>query len=393
MNMPQQSWPVPEPHPTMQYTGPLPATGGMPQTGYSQPGSTPPPFPQPGYAQAGFPQPGFPQPGFPPPPPPSTRRLWLPITIIGVVLALIAGIVVTVVAVSGSGSSKNLMEGALTEAGTWPGVTYRGLMTNMGRDAFDVDVTVVKGELGGTLTRPDGGRADIAGDSRGLVLKGNRKWWEGGSSYSSYAGRFEDVWISDPPEQYMLQQLGALDPVDLKRSMNFDMPFMWDRTKAEKQQLDGKDVLVADQMGRRLFVDASTHAFVAVDPSTFGSPKPEPLRASKADDAAAAKVRGVAARIRSSEAPKTTSQKMSERADIDGKVVSERPCAQGICATITLTNAGDGRMLGTIEVQANYRKVATLPIDLAAGKSTTVEAAAPADSRLPIAWSFWAREG
>jgi len=387
MNMPQQSWPAPEPHPTMQYTGSLPATGA-PQTGYTQPG-----YAQPGYPPLGNTPPGFPAPGFPPPPPPPTGRLWLPITIIGVVLALIAGIVVTVVAVSGSGSSKNLMEGALTEAGSWPAVTYRGLLTNMGRDAFDVDVTVVKGELGGTLTRPDGGRADIAWDNRGLVLKGNRKWWEGGSSYSSYAGRFEDVWISDPPEQYMLQNLGALDPADLKRSMKFDMPFMWDNTKAEKQQLDGKDVLVADQMGRRVFVDASSHEFVAVDASTFSSPKPEPLRASKADESAASRVRGVAAKIRASESPKTTSQKLNERADVDATVVSERPCDKGICATISVVNSGTGRMLGTIEVQANFSKVATLPLDLAPGKSTTIEASAPATSRMPITWSFWTREG
>jgi hypothetical protein len=379
MTMPPQSWPVPEPHPTMQYTGPLPAMGAS-QTGY----------PQPGYAQPGIPQPGIPQAGFPPP---RTRSMWLPITIIGVVLALIAGIVVTVVSVSGSGSTKNLMEGALTDAGSWPAITYRGLVSNYGRDAVDVDVTVVKGELGGTLTRPDGGRADIAWDSRGMVLKGNRQWWTGGSSYANYAGRFEDVWISDPPEQSMIQQLAALDPAELKRSMNFDMPFMWDRTKAEKEQLDGKDVLVADQMGRRLFVDASSHALVGVDSTAYGSPKPEPLRVSKADEAAADRVRGVAAKVRASESPKTTSQKMNERADVDAKVVSERPCEKGVCATITVTNTGNGRMLGTIEVQANVVKVATLPLDLAPGRSTTIEAAAPGDTRQPIYWSFWTREG
>jgi len=382
MNMPQQSWPIPEPHPTMQYTGSLPTTGA-PQTAHGLPG----------YPQPRFPQPGFPQPGFPQPPPPR-RTPWLPITIIGVVLALIAGVVVTVVAFAGnSGSSKNLMEGALTEAGSWPAVTYRGLMNTYGRDAIDVDVTVVKGELGGTLTRPDGGRADIAWDSRGMVLKGNRQWWAGGTSYASYAGRFEDVWVTDPPEQSMVQQLAALDPAELKRSMHFDMPFMWDSTKIEKQQIDDKDVLVADQMGRRLFVDAVSHDLAAVDGSAYGSPKPEPLRVSKADEAAAGKVRGVAARIRAGESPKTTAQKMNERADVDAKVVSERPCEKGICATIALTNTGNGRMLGTVEVQANVQKVATMPIDLAPGRSTTVEVAAPGDTRQPIYWSFWTREG
>jgi hypothetical protein len=309
------------------------------------------------------------------------------------VLALIAGIVVTVVAVAGRGSSKNLMEGALTEAGSWPAVRYHGLMNDYGRDAVDVDVTVVKGELGGTLTRSDGGRADIAWDSRGMVLKGNRQWWTGGTPYGSYAVRFEDVWITDPPEQSMIQQLAALDPAELKRSMNFDMPFMWDNTKVETQQIDGKDALVADQMGRRLFVDPASHELVAVDGSTYGSPKPEPLRVSKADEAAAAKVRGVAATIRASESPKSTAQKMNERADIDAEVVSERPCEKGICATITVTNTGNGRMLGTIEVQANEVEVATLPIDLGPGKSTTIEAAAPGDTRQPIYWSFWTREG
>ncbi|MGI5126849.1 hypothetical protein ACQEVB_08545 [Pseudonocardia sp. CA-107938] len=372
MTMPQ-SWPPVEPHPTLGYTGQLPAieatsaSGQLPVTPY----------------------PGYPPPGYPPP----RRRVWLPITIIGVVLALIAGAVATALSVTGSGSSKSLVEGALTEAGSWPAVRYHGLMTNYGRDAVDVDVTVVKGELGGTLSRPGGGRAEIAWDSRGMVLKGNRQWWSGGSSYANYAGRFEDVWISDPPELSVVQQLAALEPAELKRSMKFDMPFLWDNTKAEKQQLDGKDVLVADQMGRRVFVDASTHRFVAVDSTTYGSPKPEPLRAEEADEAAASRVRGVAAKVRESESPKTTSQKMNERADVDGTVVSEQPCDKGICATITLSNAGTGRMLGTIDIMANASKVATLPLDLAAGRSTTIQVAAPAGTRQPIYWSFWTREG
>lgn len=358
-----------------------------------QPGWPGPPAPDPtlgstGYGPHGYPPSGYQPPG-PPPPPRRSRRI--PLTIAAVALTLVIGTLLIALAATGIRSSRDLVDDAIDDAASWPGVTLRGTMSALGRDAVDVEVTVVKGELTGTLTRPDGSSAEIARDNRGVLLKGNRQWWAS-SSYTSFVGRLEDTWISDPAEQHLIQQLAALDPADLKSSLRTDTPFMWDR-EPEPQQIDGRDVLMIEGMGRRVFVNAaSPRELVAIDGSTFTAPKPDPLRVSRTDDAAAARVRGVAANVRASESPKSLTQKMSERPDIGADVVSERACATGICATVAVSNTGTGRMLGKLEVSANARTVGTTPLDLAPGTSTTIEVSAPADSRTPIYWSFSARE-
>ncbi len=121
----------------------------------------------------------------PPPPRPAARRHARPAPggsrpAALAVLVLVVGLAATAVALVLPSRATEKVDTALAQLRGWPSITVDGVLSPGGGTAEPVDVhatVTADGFATGTLTRPDGGRAELAAAPGATLLRGDRRWW------------------------------------------------------------------------------------------------------------------------------------------------------------------------------------------------------------------------
>ncbi|TQM09050.1 hypothetical protein [Pseudonocardia kunmingensis] len=301
------------------------------------------------------------------------RRAW-PLTLVGILVAIVAGVALTLwLARTQPGE---LVTAAATEAEGWSGARYQGTVAALDGGEIRFDLTVTAAGTRGSLSRNGGSAtAELVRDASGTLLRGNKEWWL--YHHAARADDLADVWVADP-----LTEIQEIDPVlqlhphALAADLRPDgQPRPWEAL--ERLQVDGQDALVLVDGDRRVAVAAAPpHPPLALDVGPADGRAP--VRVSGVPPEEAGTVDGAAASIRAAEAPKSLAQRLQERPQVAIALEPETRCVTETCTvTITVTNSGTSPARGKVEVSADGTIVATHPLDVPPGQAATFTAAAP----------------
>ncbi|OZM79740.1 hypothetical protein [Pseudonocardia sp. MH-G8] len=347
-------------------TGAWSFAGGARPTGRDAP-STPPPAP------AGAPASGALSATATAAAPRRKRRVW-PLTLVGVLVAIVAGVALTLWLVRTQPGQ--LVDAAATEAESWSGARYQGTVAALDGGEIRFDLTVTGAGSRGSLSR-DGGNAtaEIVSDGSGILLRGDREWWL--YHHAARADDLADTWVADPlTETQEIDPLLALHPHGLALDLRPEgPPRQWEAL--ERLQVDGQDAFVLVDGTRRVAVAASEpHPPLALDVGPGDGRAPVRVNDVPAEDAGT--VAGAAEAIRAAEAPKSLAQRLQERPEVAIVMEPESLCVTETCrVTITVTNSGTSPARGRLEVSADGAIVANHPLDVQPGQVATFDAAAP----------------
>ncbi|WP_232663985.1 hypothetical protein [Pseudonocardia sp. TRM90224] len=360
-------------HPTQAYVPPghpaqQPPPFGPPPGQQTAPGAMfPPQFPQQHAAQGGW---------RPPPPPPNRRRtpLWVPLTAIGGLLVVVAAVVL-VVYLSSVGRPVDLATDAANEVDKWNGATLSGSVTEAGEKiTYDLRVTAQGAQ--GTVSAGSGARAEVLRDATGVLIKGNKAWWD--RHYPERSARLADTWVADPLDELdSIDPLLRLTPDQLTIKVRPAPGSQWKQTG--EQVIDGRRGLVITDGTRRLIIDAETYELLCID-LLDGPPPPgtDPTRVIQLPPAQVAEVGSAASDVRTRETPKSLNQRLLERARFAIDVKPESLCQSPTCtAVITISNSGELAGTGRVDVTANGVAAGTFPLNVPPGQSVSFTASTP----------------
>jgi hypothetical protein len=304
---------------------------------------------------------------------PAKRRPAWPLTVVGVIVAVAAGI--ALVFTLARSDPADLAATAATEAGGWPGARYQGAVAAIGGGVIQFDLTVTADGASGTLSR-DGGRAtaELLGDSSGTLMRANREWWL--YHHPARADDLADSWVADPlTETREIDPVLRLHPAAMAEHVRGGSPTQW--AAIEQQIVDGRPAIVLSDGVRRVVIGRDgPHPLLAADVAP-GSSTP-PVLVSRAADEDVTVVLGAAARARQEAAPRTLDQLLLERPQVAIQLQPEPLCTTETCSvTVTVTNAGTAPARGRLEISADGKIVAEHPLDVHPGQVATFTAAAP----------------
>jgi hypothetical protein len=300
------------------------------------------------------------------------RPAW-PLTLVGVVVAVAAGI--ALVFSLARTDPATLAATAATEAGSWPGVHYRGAIAALDGGVIQLDLTVTADGASGTMSR-DGGRAtaELLSDHSGMLLRANREWWL--YHHATRADDLADSWVADPlTETREIDPVLQLHPAALAEHVRGQPTARWEAL--EQQLVDGRSGIVLSDGARRVVVGSDDpHPLLAVDAAPDASTAP--VQFSRPADEEATAVAGAAARVRQEAAPRTLTQLLLERPKVEIQLQPEPLCTTETCSvTVTLTNSGTAPARGRLEISADGKIVADHPLDVQPGQVATFTATAP----------------
>jgi hypothetical protein len=317
-----------------------------------------------------------PPPALPAPALPSDRprRSTWPLTVLGVLAAIAAGIALVFwIARTDPG---DLVAAATEGLATWNGVHYRGAMAARDGGEIQFDVIVTAEGASGTLTR-DGGRAtaELLWDESGILLRANRNWWL--YHHAARADDLADTWVSEPlTETQEIDPILALHPAALARHIHPEQPAStW---KAIEQQIVGgvPAILLSDGTRRVLVNVEEPHQLLALDIGPTQRAAPVQVNDVSADEADI--VAREATGVRSAEAPRTLAQRLRERPLVAIQLQPEPLCVTETCGvTVTVTNSGTVPARGHLEISADGKIVANHPLEVHPGQVATFTARAP----------------
>jgi hypothetical protein len=301
------------------------------------------------------------------------RRPAWPLTVVGVVVAVAAGI--ALVFALARTDPADLAATAATEAGGWPGARYQGAVAAIGGGVIEFDLTVTADGASGTLSR-DGGRAtaELLGDSSGTLMRANREWWL--YQHPTRADDLADAWVAEPlTETREIDPVLRLHPAALAEHVRGGSSTQW--AAIEQQMVDGRPAVVLSDGARRVVIGRDgPHALLAVDVAPGSSTAP--VLVGRAADGDLTAVHGAAARVRQEAAPRTLAQLLLERPQVAIQLQPEPLCTTETCnVTVTVTNAGTAPARGRLEISADGKIVAEHPLDVYPGQVATFTAAAP----------------
>ncbi len=302
------------------------------------------------------------------------RRAAWPLTVVGVLVAIAAGIAL-VVSFARTDPGE-LISAATTDVTGWNGVHYRGTAAAIDGGEIQFDLTVVGDSATGTLSR-DGGQAtaELVRDSAGTLLKANHNWWL--YHHPTRADDLADTWVSDPlTETQEIDPILELPPHALGLHVRpEEQPGQWEAL--EEQVVDGQNGVVLFDGTRRVIVTTTEpHGLLALDFGAAAERAPVRVTDIAADDADATE--WAAAGIRAAESPKTLTQRLLERPLVAIQLQPEPLCVTPTCAvTVTVTNSGSVPARGHLEVAADGQIVANHPLDVQPGQVATFTANAP----------------
>jgi hypothetical protein len=300
------------------------------------------------------------------------RRAW-PLTVVGVLVAVAAGIAL-VFSVARTNPA-DLAASAATDAGSWPGARYQGTVAALDGGEIRFDLTITPEGASGTLTR-DGGRAsaELLSDQNGALVRGNREWWL--YHHPTRADDLAGIWVAEPlTETREIDPLLRLSGPALSAYVRGEQPARWQAL--EQQLVDGRSGIVLFDGARRVVVGSEdTHPLLAVDIAPNAQTPPVPV--ARPTDEELAAVTGAAARVRQEAAPKTLAQVLQERPSVGIQLQPDPLCTAQTCnVTITVTNSGNAPARGRLEVAADGQVVANHPLDVQPGQVATFTATAP----------------
>lgn len=115
---------------------------------------------------------------------------------------------------------------AAADLADWPGVTYRGVLTDPVGETTAVALTVTEdGPAYGVLEGRSGAKAQVVFDGERTRTNGNRAWWRSVGAPEVLA----DSWIDDPAGQPALLVSGvALAPSSVARQLTDDGVGPWE---------------------------------------------------------------------------------------------------------------------------------------------------------------------
>lgn len=323
-------------------------------------------------------EPGPWQPAPPPAAPPRSIPNWIPITFAAVVgAAVVAGIVLIVMTVS-KPKPADLAGAAVAAASEWRGMVYRGSIDGYRGERMEFDISVTTEGVRGTVTRPGGAKAEVVRDRSGTLMRGNKQWWSG--SYTSNADKLADVWLSDSStELAQLDTILKTDPRALARvvDLNPRLASMWRQTR--EVMVDGvRAIEITDGLHRLLVTADPPHRLLGVDIVYSTRNDDMPTRVTEVDATLVAQINNAASQVRGTTTPKTVTQRLMERPELDVRIQPEPLCTTPTCsAVVTLTNSGALAGSGQIVVSADGAPVATHDYTVEPGKSVSFNEQAP----------------
>lgn len=302
----------------------------------------------------------------------TTRRAW-PLTVVGVLVAVAAGIAL-VFSVARTNPA-DLAASAATEAGTWPGAHYLGTVAASDGGLIRFDLTVTADGASGTLSR-DGGRAtaELLWDQGGALIRANREWWL--YHHPTRADDLAGSWVAEPlTETQEIDPILRLNAAALSAYVRGEQPAQWQAL--EQQLVEGRSGIVLFDGARRVVVGSEDgHPLLSVDVASNANTPPVPV--SRATDEEISAVTGAAARVRQEAAPKTLAQLLLERPSVGIQLQPDPLCTAETCnVTITVNNSGTAPARGRLEVVADGKVVANHPLDVQPGQVATFTAGAP----------------
>jgi Domain of unknown function (DUF4328) len=308
------------------------------------------------------------------PPPPRTSSggsAWLPLAIIGAVV--LVGVSTIALAFGGDDEPADVVGAVVDDVRGWNGANYRGTVVALDGGQIDVDVTVTATGAKGTLSR-DGGRAraEVVQDRTGILLKGNQEWWR--HSHPDRAEQLADSWVADPvTETMVIDPILELDPAELSSRLRPEGRW-W--SKIGEQDVDGqRGVRISDGFLQLIVTADEPYRLLVIDLQAGGSARAQSIRVTVVLAAQAAEVDRAAARIRSSESPRSLVQRLLERPRVDLQLQSEPMCRTATCTvTATVVNTGELTVDGRIEITADGVLAATYPVHLRPGQRATFTA-------------------
>ncbi|HLU58302.1 MAG TPA: DUF4328 domain-containing protein [Pseudonocardia sp.] len=297
---------------------------------------------------------------------------------------VVAGVAIAAVAVLGIGTALVLADDppadvvaeAVADAREWSGVNYRGSAPNAVGGPIEYDITVTATGARGTLTRSDGGRAEIAEDASGLLLKGNRQWWQ--RSQPERADLLADKWVADPgSETAAIEPVLRMDPGELAGDVHPELGSLWE--EVGERTVDGEPAVVLSNGFQVLVVTAEEpRRLLLIDLLAPGGREDDPIRVTAITPEEAEEVAQAAERVRIVEAPRTLMQWLVEQPRGDVQINPEPLCTSPSCtATVTVTNTGLIPIVGSLVTTADGRDAGTFPLSLQPGESATFTARTP----------------
>jgi hypothetical protein len=304
----------------------------------------------------------------PPAAPPNTRT-WL---VLAIVVAVVFASGATAVAlITSDDPPAAVVAAAIEDAREWDGANYRGTVRDLDGAPIEYDLTVTATGARGTLSR-DGGsaRAEVVQDGSGMLLKGNRAWWQ--QSQPERAELLADTWVADPgTETIVIEPILRLDPEELSNEVHPELGSLWEETG--EQVVDGERAIVISNGFQVLIVTAEEpYRLLLIDLNTIGAQGDEPIRVVVITPQQAAEVAAAANRIRITESPRTLTEWLLLRPEADIQIQPEPFCQSPTCtATFTVTNTGEIRIRGRFEITADGASAGSYPVDLQPGQSAT----------------------
>lgn len=374
---------------------------GYLQQGYPQQGPPPPGYPAagphpggPGYGPpGGWPPPGAP--GWTPPPDRSggNRRglIWGAVALAAVLV--IVAVVFAVTSLGGQSPDKAVAD-ATEAVRDWEGVTYRGDVSQYNRGNVAVDITVDRaGNMAGTLTRPNGARAEFARIDGVELFKAEANWWKGDQQEERKVQRLAGLWVRNPLLETTGISTALYDPQKLASSLSVpgsgSSSFQL-YSDSGTEEVDGTTGRVLTGLSRRIVVsDESDPRLLAFEPISVSSGSGL-LRVSRPD---AAVLAAIGDRRATADAAPDYSTAMYQAA----KVTVSLSNPTGVCTTARcsvggrVTNTSRFDATGSVQITLNGAIVDFHQFRLAPGQSTdfTASGSNPAASpgqQVPIRW-------
>ncbi|MDN5913688.1 MAG: hypothetical protein L0I76_00985 [Pseudonocardia sp.] len=284
------------------------------------------------------------------------RRVVVIVAVLLLVLGTVGGLLWWSIGPGSRPKPAEAVSAAIDDLRNWELIGYRGEVTPTGSPDLTIDVTVDRnGDMAGTLTRPDGVRAEYARIDGVELLKAESRWYDDGNRTEDKAARLGGRWVKNPSGEVTGLDSDLLAPAAL--AADLDTPGLRSTVSSfspyeegEPEQVDGGPARRLEGSTKHLLVsDGDDPRLLAVQ-ETNGSAAPTPLRVVPAGPEARA---GIDAARTASTTAADYMTRLFQRAEVElaWEPGAMRPCTTPTCSVrVKVTNPEDFDARGTLRV-------------------------------------------